>query len=187
MNILYLNTFCNSLRSCLFDFSIGRFSIWELKRNPNTSSLDPEMSTTSELPCSSLLEVFVMDVRLHIGTILEDIAHRFDQDASSISAALIGQQSWYDYFGLVPDSSYTNAILGAINGIYAAGGAFGCVFNMWSSEYFGRKRSIQIGCCISIVGATIMTASVAIPMFIVSRFVIRTMLLRSTLHGLTMI
>lgn len=92
-------------------------------------------------------------------------------DASSISAALIGQQSWYDYFGLTPDSSYTNAILGAINGVYAAGGAFGCVFNMWSSEYFGRKRSIQIGCCISIVGATIMTASVAIPMFIVSRFV----------------
>jgi MFS family permease len=84
---------------------------------------------------------------------------------------LIGQQSWYDYFGLTPDTSYTNAILGAMNGIYAAGGAFGCVFNMWSSEYFGRKRSIQIGCCISIVGATIMTASVAIPMFIVSRFV----------------
>ena len=42
---------------------------------------------------------------------------------------------------------------------------------MWSSEYFGRKRSIQIGCCISIVGATIMTASVDIPMFIVSRFI----------------
>jgi MFS family permease len=58
-----------------------------------------------------------------------------------------------------------------MNGIYAAGGAFGCVFNMWSSEYFGRKRSIQIGCCISLVGAIIMTASVAIPMFIVSRFV----------------
>lgn len=58
-----------------------------------------------------------------------------------------------------------------INGVYAAGGAFGCAFNMWSSEYFGRKRSIQIGCCISIVGATIMTAAVGIPMFVVARFV----------------
>lgn len=66
---------------------------------------------------------------------------------------------------------YANAILGAINGIYAAGGAFGCVFNMWSSEYFGRKRSIQIGCVISIVGATIMTASVDVGMFIASRFI----------------
>ena len=66
--------------------------------------------------------------------------------------------------GLKEGSAHTNAILGAINGVYAAGGAFGCVFNMWSSEFFGRKRSIQIGCCISIVGATIMTASVDIPM-----------------------
>ena len=92
-------------------------------------------------------------------------------DASSISAALIGQQSWYDYMNLTAGTPHTNAILGAINGVYAAGGAFGCVFNMWSSEFFGRKRSIQIGCCISIVGATIMTASVDVGMFIASRFV----------------
>jgi MFS family permease len=72
---------------------------------------------------------------------------------------------------LEPGTDYTNAMLGVINGLYAAGGAFGCVFNMWSSEYFGRKRSLQIGCCISIVGATLMTASVDIGMFIASRFI----------------
>ncbi|KAK3646212.1 hypothetical protein LTR56_007171 [Elasticomyces elasticus] len=91
--------------------------------------------------------------------------------ASSISAALIGQPSWYDYMGLTIGTPHTNAILGAINGVYAAGGAFGCVFNMWSSEKLGRRRSIQVGCCISIVGAAIMTGSVNIPMFIVSRFI----------------
>jgi len=42
---------------------------------------------------------------------------------------------------------------------------------MWSSEKFGRKRSIQLGCCISIIGASIMTGSINIPMFIVSRFI----------------
>ena len=89
-------------------------------------------------------------------------------DASSISAALIGQQSWYDYMGLTEGTPYTNAILGAINGTYAAGGAFGCVFNMWSSEYFGRKRSIQIGCCISIVGAAIMTSATGVGMVCIS-------------------
>ncbi|KAK4505727.1 hypothetical protein PRZ48_003692 [Zasmidium cellare] len=73
--------------------------------------------------------------------------------------------------GLEEGTSHTNAILGAINGVYAAGGAIGCVFNMWSSEQLGRKRSIQLGCVISIVGAAIMTGSVDIPMFIVSRFV----------------
>ncbi|KAK4553865.1 hypothetical protein LTR86_009040 [Recurvomyces mirabilis] len=95
----------------------------------------------------------------------------FPPDASSISAALIGQPSWYAYMNLVPGTPHTNAILGAINGVYAAGGAFGCVFNMWSSEKLGRKRSIQVGCCISIVGAAIMTGSIDIPMFIVSRFI----------------
>lgn len=73
--------------------------------------------------------------------------------------------------GLKEKSDHTDAILGAINGVYAAGGAIGCIFNMWSSEFFGRKRSIQIGCCISIVGAAIMTGAVDIPMFIVSRFI----------------
>ena len=91
--------------------------------------------------------------------------------ASSISAALIGQPSWYDYMGLVPGESYTNVILGAINGVYAAGGAFGCVFNMWSAEALGRRRSIQLGCLISIVGAGLMTGIVNIAMFIVSRFI----------------
>jgi MFS family permease len=91
--------------------------------------------------------------------------------ASSISAALIGQPSWYDYMGLEQGSSYTNVILGAINGVYAAGGAFGCVFNMWGAEAFGRKRSIQLGCIITIVGAALMTGTVGIPMFIVSRFI----------------
>ena len=91
--------------------------------------------------------------------------------ASSISAALIGQQSFYDYMKLEIGTSYTQAILGAINGVYAAGGAFGCVFNMWGCEVLGRKRSIQLGCVISIVGAAIMTGSIDIPMFIASRFV----------------
>jgi len=54
-------------------------------------------------------------------------------DASSISAALIGQPSWYDYMGLTVGTPHTNAILGVINGVYAAGGAVGCVFNVsWS-------------------------------------------------------
>jgi MFS family permease len=73
--------------------------------------------------------------------------------------------------GLEIGTPHTNAILGAINGVYAAGGAFGCAFNMWSSEKLGRKRSIQLGCIISIVGAAIMTGSIDIPMFIVSRFI----------------
>lgn len=72
---------------------------------------------------------------------------------------------------LMEDTSHANAIIGAINGVYAAGGAFGCVFNMCNPERLGRKRSIQLGSMFSIVGAAIMTGSVDIPMFIVARFI----------------
>jgi len=58
-----------------------------------------------------------------------------------------------------------------------AEGAFYCVFNIWSSEYYGHRKSIQICCCISIIGAAVMTVFVDIPLFIVSRFKTRDMTL----------
>lgn len=107
--------------------------------------------------------------------------------ASSISAAFIGTfvtehqtlpnlhlagiPEWYTYMGLVQGSSYSNSIIGVINCIYSIGGVFGCIFNMWAAEYFGRKRSIQLGCVVAIFAAALMTGSVNIPMFVVSRLI----------------
>ncbi|KAF1810496.1 general substrate transporter [Eremomyces bilateralis CBS 781.70] len=91
--------------------------------------------------------------------------------ASSISAATIGQPSWYDYMGLEQDSSYTNSIIGVINCIYAVGGVLGCIYNMWAAEYFGRKISIQMACVMAIFGAALMTGSQNVPMFVVSRVI----------------
>lgn len=73
--------------------------------------------------------------------------------------------------GLEQGSSYTNSIIGVINCIYSIGGVFGCIFNMWSAEYLGRKRSIQLGCLIAMFSAALMTGSVNIPMFVVSRLI----------------
>jgi sugar porter (SP) family MFS transporter len=72
---------------------------------------------------------------------------------------------------LTQGSSYTNSIIGVINCIYSIGGVFGCMFNMWSAEYFGRKRSIQMSCLMAIVGAALMTGSVNVAMFVVSRLI----------------
>ncbi|OAG37865.1 hypothetical protein AYO21_07971 [Fonsecaea monophora] len=91
--------------------------------------------------------------------------------ASSVFGALLGVPSWYDYMGLDIQGSYTNAIIGTVNGVYSAGGALGCGFNIWSSEYYGRKRGLQIGSLIATTGAIISTASVNVPMFVVSRFI----------------
>jgi MFS family permease len=91
--------------------------------------------------------------------------------ASSISAATIGTPAWYDYMGLESGSSYATSIIGVINCIYSIGGMLGCFYNMWSAEYFGRKRSIQMSCVMAIVGAALMTGSVDVAMFCVSRLI----------------
>jgi len=48
---------------------------------------------------------------------------------------------------------------------------FGCGYNCWSAEYFGRKRSIQMACIMAIVGAALMTGSVDVAMFCVARLI----------------
>lgn len=45
----------------------------------------------------------------------------------------------------------TNAIATA-NGLYSAGGAVGSLFIMWSATTLGRKRSIQLGAILAIIG-----------------------------------
>lgn len=91
--------------------------------------------------------------------------------ASSISAAVIGAPAWYSYMGLTQGSSYTTSIIGVINCIYSIGGMLGCYYNMWAADYFGRKRSIQMSCVMAIFGAGLMTGSVNVPMFCVSRVI----------------
>lgn len=95
--------------------------------------------------------------------------------ASSIIAYTIGFPSFFDYMGLVANTDHSNSIIGAANGLYVntrywfiiviakltcifgkqpGGGCLGCLFTAWSGEVFGRKRSMQIGCIIGIVGAS---------------------------------
>lgn len=91
--------------------------------------------------------------------------------ASSISAAVIGTPAWYEYMGLEQGTSYTTSIIGVINCIYSIGGMLGCYYNMWSADYFGRKRSIQMACVMAIFGAGLMTGSVNVAMFCVARVI----------------
>ena len=74
--------------------------------------------------------------------------------ASSIIAYTIGFPSFFDYMGLVANSDHSNSIVGGANGLYPGGGCLGCLFVAWSGEVYGRKRSMQIGCVIGIVGAS---------------------------------
>ncbi|KAL6241405.1 hypothetical protein RBB50_011669 [Rhinocladiella similis] len=76
---------------------------------------------------------------------------------SAIIGSTIGQPGWYEYFDLPMQGEpgyggkTTNAIATA-NGLYSAGGAVGSLFIMWSATALGRKRSIQFGAILAIIG-----------------------------------
>jgi hypothetical protein len=61
-----------------------------------------------------------------------------------------------------------NSIVGIIKCIQSIEGAFGCMYNMWLAEHFGRKRSIQMTYLLVIVAAALMTGPVNIPLFVVN-------------------
>jgi len=61
--------------------------------------------------------------------------------------------------------------LGAVVSVFAGGAFFGALLAGRTADWIGRKRTIQLGSIIAIVGCTIQTASVDIAMLIVGRFI----------------
>jgi MFS family permease len=66
--------------------------------------------------------------------------------------------------------AHTKVIQGLSTSLSQAGGFFGCYFNSWTADRFGRPKSFQIACLIVIVGAALTAGAVNIPMFLVFRF-----------------
>lgn len=91
--------------------------------------------------------------------------------AYSVISNTLGQPSFSAYFGLAGDDAYANAISGAVNGLFAAGGVFGAIHTGWMCESKGRKLTMNTAAAISIIGGAVQTGSVHIAMFLVGRFV----------------
>lgn len=93
----------------------------------------------------------------------------------AVTGSTIGQPTFYTALGMVPpgEPGYTGTanLISAFNGSNAAGGLAGCIFSAWFADWAGRKRSIQLGCLIAIVGGAITAASVDPAMFIVGRLI----------------
>ncbi|KAF7563903.1 hypothetical protein G7046_g210 [Stylonectria norvegica] len=92
---------------------------------------------------------------------------------ASIMGTAFGLSSFYSYFNLAstgPRASYTNAIIGATNGLFSAGGIFGCLILSRLADKIGRKRSIQIICTICVISVVFQAAAVHIAMLLVGRF-----------------
>jgi MFS family permease len=93
----------------------------------------------------------------------------------AVIGSTVGQPNFYTYFNLAtagePGYAHTTNIIGALNGVNSAGAIVGCIFQAWSADYYGRKRTLQIGCVILIIGGALCAGAVDIGMFLAGRFV----------------
>ncbi|KAJ5109985.1 hypothetical protein N7532_002630 [Penicillium argentinense] len=60
-------------------------------------------------------------------------------------------------------------MIAALNGVDLAGAMLGCGFHVWSSEKFGRKRTMIIGSTILVVDGALCFGAIDLAMFIVGR------------------
>ncbi|KAI9819935.1 MAG: hypothetical protein M1827_006505 [Pycnora praestabilis] len=93
----------------------------------------------------------------------------------SVLSSTIGQPSFYRDLNLAPQGEpgygHTANLIGAMNGLSSAGSAIGAFVASWSADVYGRKRSIQFGALVNIVGAALCAGSVNVAMLLVARFI----------------
>ncbi|KAK5048527.1 hypothetical protein LTR84_005617 [Exophiala bonariae] len=94
---------------------------------------------------------------------------------SAVIGSTIGQPGWYDFFNLSTEgpgyaTTTTNTIATA-NGLYSAGGAVGSLWIMWAATALGRKRNIQLGALLAVLGGALQGGAANIGMFQAGRFI----------------
>jgi len=87
--------------------------------------------------------------------------------SSSIIGSTIGQPGWYEYFDLpqTGEPGYGNRttnVIATANGLFSAGGAVGCLLIMWAAMALGRKRCIQFGALMCILGGALQGGAAAV-------------------------
>ena len=94
---------------------------------------------------------------------------------------LLCMDSPISYFGrmmLMPiDSEYmklatlpnANDLIGAVSGVFFAGGMVGAIVTSEATDYLGRRISISISCLMAFIGGALQAGSVNMGMFIAAR------------------
>ena len=91
----------------------------------------------------------------------------------AIIGSTVGQPNFYTFFNLAPQGkpgySHTTNMIAALNGINSAGAIAGCIIQAWTSDFFGRKRTLQFGSAVLIVGGALCAGAVNMGMFLAGR------------------
>lgn len=122
------------------------------------------------IPKSTIFNTNAYNVALVIFVAISTIASAY---GLAIIGSTVGQPSFYKYFGLAvagePGYRHTSNMIGALNGVNSGGAVVGALFQAWSSDYYGRKYTLLIGCVVLIVGGALNAGSVNMGMFIAGR------------------
>ena len=93
----------------------------------------------------------------------------------AVIGSTIGQPTFYTALNMAPPGTpgYSDSanLISAYNGVNSAGAIMGATFVAWYANYAGRKRSIQLGALIQIIGGALSAGSISPGMFIVARLI----------------
>lgn len=131
-------------------------------QNPNSVMAVPDLSERFEQKSRTKPYLIFLIVIMGFGSASYGYA-------SSIIATTLSQPSWTLDMGLATKSN-ANALIGATNGMFYAGGFFGSLGAGWVSAEYGRKMAAIVACAMIIVFSALITASQNIGMFIAFRF-----------------
>ena len=93
----------------------------------------------------------------------------------AVIGSTIGQPTFYTGLNMAPPGTpgYAESanLISAYNGVNSAGAIVGAAFVAWYANWAGRKRSIQLGALVQIIGAALSAGSISPAMFIVARLI----------------
>lgn len=94
---------------------------------------------------------------------------------ASIIGTTLAQPSFYIYMHLLDDQGLptdkTQSLIGAMSGVFQAGGVFGIFMTTYVMEKWGRKAAIVFCSVVSLIGGALVCAAQNVSMFIVFKFV----------------
>lgn len=120
---------------------------------------------------AALGAIYITEGKSHLLTPTGSLTYGF---CNSVIGSVLGLPSFFEYFDLDttgPAASKVNAIVGAMNGMFAGGGTIGALILTWLADKAGRVRAVQITRILCILSGALQAGSVHIGMFLVGRFI----------------
>jgi MFS family permease len=90
--------------------------------------------------------------------------------STSIISTTLSQPSFNAYFEFSTRSN-TDALIGAVFGLYQTGGFFGTMACLKAADFLGRRRAMFYASLVTVLGGALQAGSAHIGMYIAARFI----------------